>query len=197
MSETALCAAVVDQIKTVLTTPNLGWIDVRPNGEPPSSGVGDVFVAVHSEGWTFTGFSGDGGYIRNSGTGLHNAMCEEFYINVTVSVKVSQNHKAFWGAQLNMNWENSLSYAVRGVINAIHCQPDVVSLANSRIETAISSPIIEMLRAMRVEPKRERKADWWGSTTTATSRRVEQVVGYSQTISFFGGKRIQNVGNYT
>lgn len=198
MSETALSNGVVEQIRSVLSLRDQRCIDVRPDGKPPSSIVSDVFIAVHSEGWEFSGFVGDGGgFIRNSGRGLHNGICEEYHIHVTVSVKLTQDHKDFWGLAINMPWDRSLSYAVRGVINAVHCQPDVLTMANNQLETGISSPFTEMLYGMRTQAKREQKSEWWGTTSTSKSDRVNPIVGYSQTVHFFGGKRIQGIGNYT
>lgn len=185
MSEVVLCDAVADQIRSVISqNRDARWIDVRPTGQPTSAIVSDVFVAVHSEGWKF----GD----------LNNGISEEYWIYATVSVKLTANHTDFWGAALAMPWDKSLSYAVRQVINAVHLQPDVINMANERLETGISSPFVEMLRATgQVDGKEERGPEWWGTTTTAKSARVNQVVGYSQTVKFFGGKRIQGIGNYT
>lgn len=185
MSDVILAQAVVEQIRSVLAqNRDSRWIDTRPTGQPTSVIVSDVFVAVHSAGWQFQP--------------LNNGISEEYWIHVTASVKMAANHTDFWGQTLAMDWDKSLNYTVRQVINAVHLQPDVIVMANQQIETAIASPFVEMLQATgRVEEIKERGSDWWGSTTTATSARVNQVFGYSQTVKFYGGKRIQGIGSYT
>ncbi len=161
MSETALCNAVVQQITNSLNCPSKGWIDVTPDGQPPTVIVAPVFVGVFEEGWTYTGFSGSGGYIRNMGSGLNNGIQEEYYISVTVSVKLAANHKQFWGTALNMSWDGSLGHAVRGIIECVHQRPELLVLANAQIDTAVSSPIVEMLKAMSVGKKEPQRSEWW------------------------------------
>lgn len=199
MSEVVLCDAVAEQIRSVVTqNRDARWIDVRPTGQPTSAITSDVFIAIHSEGWTFGGRAGVTGSGFGSSGGLDNGISEEYWVHVTVSVKLAANHKDFWGMSLSMDWDKSLSYAVRQVINAVHLQPDVIIMANQRLNTAISSPFVEMLRATgEVNGKEERGTDWWGATTIARSTRVNQVFGFSQTVKFFGGKRIQGIGSYT
>lgn len=183
MSETALCWGVVDQIKEVLTVPRDRWIDVRPTGEPTSAMVADIFVAVHSAGWIFDK--------------LNNGISEQYRIDATVSIKLAAKHVDFWGLAVNDSWDKSLSYTIRQIINAVHLQPDVIRLANLRLNTGTSSPIVEMLQATSVDDKKERTAKWWQTETTAQSKRVNDVIGYSQTVHFFGGKRVQGIGNYS
>ncbi len=197
MSDAVLCEAVVEQIKSVLIARNTGWIDVRPTGEPPSSLANDVFVAIHSEGSDFTGLVGGGDYSRNSGKGLDNGLAEQYHIHATVSVKTSRNHTAFWGSEIAMTWEGSLNYAVRSIVNAIHGQPDVIVMANRRLQTVVTAPFVELLKCLRIEPKKERGSKWWGTTSTASSARTNDIIGYSQTVHFFGALRVQNIGQFT
>ena len=183
MSEVILCQAVAEQIKTCITTRDMRWVDIRPTGQPQSSVVSDIFVAVHAEGWEFSP--------------LNNGICEEYWIHATVSAKMHQNHKDFWGVGMNMSWDQSLSHAVRSIINVVHLQPDVINFANQRLQTGISSPFIEMLQAVgKIDGITERGAEWWGTSTVAKSTRVSNVIGFSQTVKFYGGKRIQSIGGY-
>jgi hypothetical protein len=183
MSETALCWGVVDQIKEVLTVKSDKWIDVRPTDEPPSAMVADIFIAVRNAGWRFDP--------------INNGVSEQYRTDVTVSIKLAARHVDFWGLAVNDSWDKSLSYAVRQIINAVHLQPDVIRLANLRLNTGMSSPIVEMLQAVQVDDKKARTAKWWQTETTAQSKRVNDTIGYSQTIHFFGGKRVQGIGNYS
>ncbi len=186
MSESILAVAVMETIRNVVSPQNSSsrWIDVRPTGQPQSTVVCDVFTSIHPEGWEFTP--------------LNNAICEEYWIHATVSVKQSANHKDFWGQAVNVaTYEQSLSYAIRSIIGAIHLQPSVINLANSKLDLRVSSPFCEMLQALgKVDGIEERGPEWWGTSTVARSTKVSTVVGFSQTVKFYGGKRIQAVGAY-
>lgn len=183
MSETILCEAVVEQIKTCISVRDSRWVDIRPTGQPQSSIVSDIFVAVHAQGWE---------YLH-----LDNGICEEYWIHATVSAKISQNHKDFWGIGMNMSWDKSLSHAIRSIVNVVHLQPDVINFANAKLQTQVSSPFVEMLQAVgKVDGIQERGAEWWGTSTVSNSARVSNVIGFSQTVKFFGGKRIQSIGGY-
>lgn len=199
MSEVLLCTGVVEQIRSVISqNRDARWIDVRPNGKPPSTIVSDVFVAVHGEGSEFVGQAGGGADpTRSVGRGLDNGFSEEFHIHVTVSVKLAQAHTDFWGPTLNMSWDKSLNYAVRQIANAVHCQPDVIAMANAHLDQLTESPFVEILKIIRIQPKKEQTTEWWGTHTTAESKRTNPVFGYSQTLQFFGGKRIQAIGSFT
>lgn len=183
MSSTALCSAVVERIKTVLSSRSERWIDVRPDGEPTSAITGDVFVAV----W-HAGFKG--------GPRQHNFIDEIHSIGVTISLKTHKDHIDYWGLRTNLPWDGSLDYAVRKIIGAIHCQPAVIVAANARLETGISSPFVEMLLLRDAKPKERRGAKWWGTETTAKSTRTNDTVGWSQDIIFTGARRIQSMDSY-
>ena len=183
MSSTALCFAAVERIKTVLSPRSERWIDVRPDGEPWSAITGDVFISAWHNGF-------------NGGPRQHNFIDEIHSIGVTISLKTHKDHIDYWGLRTNLPWDGSMDYAVRKVIGAIHCQPALIVAANERLELAISSPFVEMLMFKDSGPKKKRKADWWGTDTTATSSRVNQVVGWSQDVIFAGARRIQSVGSY-
>lgn len=193
MSANVLCEAVKEQIKDVLGGPkDFRWLAIRPTGEPPSSLVPDIFIAVHEEGWTNIG--GGGGYSQ----GLNNGISEEYNISATVSIKLAAKHTDYWGKELNKTWDQTLEYTVRSIIRAIHLQPAVLMFANRQLQTVSTSPFVEMLRATMVDPKAERGPKWWQTDTTAQSKNTNQIMGYSRTIHFFGGKRIQGLGdNYS
>ena len=184
MSESLLAKAVAETIKNSISTGNSRWLDVRPTGQPQSSVVCDVFTSIHSEGWEFTP--------------LNNAICEEYWIHATVSVKQSANHKDFWGQAVSIaTYDQSLSYAIRSIIGIIDHNPEVINLANSYLDLSTCSPFIEMLQAIgKVDGIEERGPEWWGTSTVARSNKVSTVIGFSQTVKFFGGKRIQAAGAY-
>ena len=96
-----------------------------------------------------------------------------------------------------MSWDKSLSHAIRSIVNVVHLQPDVINFANAKLQTQVSSPFVEMLQAVgKVDGIQERGAEWWGTSTVSNSARVSNVIGFSQTVKFFGGKRIQSIGGY-
>lgn len=190
MSESAICQAVIEQIKTVLPLPDSRCIDIRPDGKPTSAVVNDMFVAVHSEGQRF------GGLGKGIGYGLNNGIDEFQLVGVTISLKTSRSHIDYWGLKLNQSWDRSMIYAVRKIVGVIHLRPEILQIANGFLETGISSTFIEMLEVSAIDPNTEQTSKWWGSETTAKGA-VNPVVGYSRTLHFHGARRIQSMDYFS
>lgn len=180
MSEAAICQAVLDRIKTVLTLPNARCIDIRPDGSPTSGITSEVFIAVSNGGQTF----GD----------LNNAIDEYQAVDVTISLRTTREHVDYWGRKVSESWERSMTHAVRKIIGAVHLNPDLINAANSTLETEISSPFIEMLRVKSVSGNQKRTAEWWGADAVPKSNPI---IGYSRTIQFGKARRIQSMDSYS
>jgi len=110
---------------------------------------------------------------------------------------MAQTHIDYWGLNLYLPWEDSMDYAVRKIIGAIHLKPEVIRSANLRLETGSSSDFVEMLSLKSVDGNEERTARWWGSETSTTKGNPNPVIGYSRTLHFEGARRIQSMDYFS
>lgn len=179
MSLRSLQLAVRDTLRnSLLVAPPLYFLEheisLEPEGRPPPV-IGWKWLAVHPVAWS----PGD----INPHKGIH----ETYTLQVTLTVKFGEYPQDDTANYLYYPQDEGMEATIRQVIRSIHQNQDVITLANSNLQTNVDRHV-KYLEWLDSDPEPRLEGVGW---ITADKEGAEDRGAYVQSVRFRGGDRLQ------